>query len=478
MSKIVKNYIYNFLYQILVIAVPIITAPYLARTLGADALGEYSYVNSLTATICSFVLMGIYHYGNRQIAYVRNDPAKIDQVFWGIMSARLLIALLGTVVYFVVVFAGGKYTVLFCIYYTYLVAYFIDCTWLYVGVEDMKWAVIKNALTKIIAVACIFLFVHTPADLNQYVLIQGGSICISNLLAYTQLSRFVGKPKLVFRHIKKDILGSLYLFLPGIASMLYLQCDKIMIEWITDSSRQVAFYDYSEKIVTIPLTFITVLSTVMMPRIAFEFQNGKKENIERLLIKATKVSLFMALPMVMGLMSICSKFVPWYLGKEFQSTILSIIIISPIVLSNTLSGIAGSQYFTATNQIHILIKSQFTGVVGNLIVNALLIPRYGYLGAAVATVVTSMLCALLQLFYLNRQIRIVGVIPEVLKYLLFSCIMMLVITLLTQHMAPVPLTTIIQITIGLVVYFALCLVSHDQQIWYIIDTVAHKMLKK
>lgn len=62
--------------------------------------------------------------------------------------------------------------------------------------------------------------------------------------------------------------GSIMLFLPQVAILLYLQIGKILIETITHDIKQVAFYDMGEKIITIPLTFITVLSTVMMPRIA------------------------------------------------------------------------------------------------------------------------------------------------------------------------------------------------------------------
>ena len=76
------------------------------------------------------------------------------------------------------------------------------------------------------------------------------------------------------------------LFLPSIAATIYTQCDKVMIELITGNSSQVAFYDYSEKIVTIPLTFITALSTVMMPRIANEFKKGNNAKIQNLLISA------------------------------------------------------------------------------------------------------------------------------------------------------------------------------------------------
>ena len=127
---------------------PLITAPYLARVLGAEGTGIYSYVNSMAIMICSITMLGIYNYGNRQIAYDRDNPDKLNETFWHIMTSRFLIGVFSSIVYFFVVFAIGKYTLCFLLYYTYMLGYYVDCSWLFVGVEDMKWAVLKNTFIK------------------------------------------------------------------------------------------------------------------------------------------------------------------------------------------------------------------------------------------------------------------------------------------------------------------------------------------
>ena len=84
MGKIAKNYIYNLIYQIISIIVPLVTAPYVVRVLGAKGTGIYSYVNSLVSLITTFAMLGLFGYGNRQIAYVRDDKEKLDSTFWRI----------------------------------------------------------------------------------------------------------------------------------------------------------------------------------------------------------------------------------------------------------------------------------------------------------------------------------------------------------------------------------------------------------
>lgn len=286
---------------------------------------------------------------------------------------------------------------------------------------------------------------------------------MANLLAYTQLRRYVGSPKLIFRGTRIDIWQSAKLFLPSMASALYLECDKIMLELITGDSRQVSFYSYSEKIVMIPLSFITVLSTVMMPRIANEYTKGNKEKISSLLNRVAKFSLFIAFPMFAGVLVIVNKLIPWYLGEEFLPTITAICVISPIILTNTLSGISGGQYFTATDQTGILLKAQISAAVGNILINAILIPRFGFIGAVVATVLSSTICALVQYYHLLKQIKLPGLMRTACCYGGVSLAMFVFVYAVTHNFPASPGTSAVQIALGILFYMAVCGVMKTEE---------------
>lgn len=471
MSKITKNYIYNLLYQLFVLLVPVITAPYLARVLGANNQGVSSYIISISNVIGSITMLGIFSYGNRQIAYERDDKEKMSQTFWEIMIVRFILGIIGSALYFFVALKLTDYTQYFFIYYFWLLATYVDCTWVFVGVEDMKLAVIKNFIAKLLTVIGMFIFIKNSDDINKYLLILGLSVLIANLSAYIQLRKYILKPIIDFNNIKKHILGSINLFLPYVATLLYLQVDKIMIEVFTNTTNQVSFYDNAEKIVTIPLAFITVLSTVMMPRIANEYLKNNLTNIKNYLIKAGRISLFLAFPMTIGIMIIASKFIPWYLGHEFLPVISAIVFISPMIISNSLEGIAGRQYFTATNQIPILLKSYISTAITNIIVNIILIPKWGFIGAAIATLISSYICVLIQFYYLNKQINMMGLIPYSIRYLIYSLIMGTVVYLLSKNLEASPITTVIQILSGGSIYLFICFINKDSILKEIIDKI-------
>lgn len=473
MGKIAQNYFYNVCYQLLVLIAPIITAPYLARVLGAGNLGIYSYVNSSGNIITTVTLLGIYAYGNRQTAYVRENKCTLTSTFWEIEAVRLILGTIGTLVYIGYSVCNKTYNVYFLIYYPYILAQFIDCSWLYVGLEDMKPAVIKNAVTKLINIAGIFIFVKKKDDIWIYIAMLAATTLFANISIYTQLPKYIGKLKINRKRIPHHIKGSLNLFLPQVASLFYLQVDKVMLTWLTGRTEQVSFYDQAEKIVTIPLSVITVISTVMMPRIANEYKKNHKQTIENLLLMAGKFALCLAMPMMLGIFCIAGKFIPWYLGTEFQPTSTAIMVLSPIIVLNSLSGISGNQFFTATDQTTVLMKAYVSAAGMNVVANAVLIPHFGYVGAAAATVMSSLCSVIIQYHYMFKQLKVQRLILYAGKYFTGAVIMSGVIFLIGYVMKATAVTTVIQILIGGGIYFVFLLIVKDEML-----KEAHRLFKK
>lgn len=478
MGRITKNYIYNLAYQLLVLIAPLVTAPYLARVLGASNLGIYSYVNSSGNIVTTISLLGIYAYGNRQTAYVRDNKQELTKTFWELEVTRVILGIVGTIFYVLYAFFNAKYRFYFIVYYPYILAQFIDCSWVYVGLEDMKPAVMKNFITKLINIGGIFIFVRKRDDVWIYIFMLAVTTLIANISVYSQLPKYVDRPRGIERpdikRVSYYIKESIYLFLPQVASLFYLQVDKVMITWITKDTAQVSFYDNAEKMINIPLSIISVISTVMMPRIANEYKKNNSDVIQNLLVKAGRYALLMAFPLMVGLFCVANQFIPWYLGSEFMPTATAMRILTPIVLLNALSGISGAQYFTATNQINILLKAYVSAASLNVIVNAMLIPKFGFAGAAIATVGSSLVSVLVQYYYLSKQLEIKRLITYGLKYFAGSLIMGISIYLLTRTMKATIITTLIQVIVGVTVYLFYLFILKDEAI----SDIFKKFLKR
>ena len=72
-KSLAVNYLLNTSCQIFLLAVPLITTPYLSRTLGAGGVGVYSYTYAMVSYFLLFAVLGTNTYGQRAIAYVQDD---------------------------------------------------------------------------------------------------------------------------------------------------------------------------------------------------------------------------------------------------------------------------------------------------------------------------------------------------------------------------------------------------------------------
>ena len=111
MSKkgITSNYIYNLGYQILVLILPLITAPYISRTLGAENIGIYSYTLSISAYFILFGSLGIALYGKREIAYNQKDKKQCSIIFWEINIFRLITMSISLLLFYLIFVNGEHY---------------------------------------------------------------------------------------------------------------------------------------------------------------------------------------------------------------------------------------------------------------------------------------------------------------------------------------------------------------------------------
>ena len=57
-KSVKKNYFYNMVYQILLIVVPLVTMPYISRTLGSSRIGIVSYIESISSYLVLAMTMG------------------------------------------------------------------------------------------------------------------------------------------------------------------------------------------------------------------------------------------------------------------------------------------------------------------------------------------------------------------------------------------------------------------------------------
>lgn len=476
-KKVVLNYIYSSFYQLFLIIVPLITAPYLARTLLPTAVGINSYVSSIVQIFSLLGLIGLNNYSIREIAYVREDKNKLRKTFSELFFLRFLCLIITVVVYLIYAYFS-EYRLYFIVQLVAVLGVFVDISWFYAGLEEFRMTVTRSFIVKIINVTCIFSFIHSPSDLYLFMIISSIFSLLGNSILYFGVKKRAGKLQVRDLDIRKHVVPTLKLFLPQVASLVYLQCDKIMIKFLSDTVSNVGFYDQAERIVKMPLALITALSTVMLPRVANEFKKNNVETIKKYVTLTLKFSLFMSIPLMFGIASIAGTMIPWFLGKGYEDVVNIMITLSPIVLFISLSSVTGNQYLTAVNKTKVLTISYIVSALLNLVINFLLIPIYGPVGAAIGTISAEMCVILIQLLYIREIVTFTELFKMGIKYFVAGSIMAISCYYIGNHFGPTILSTILQILFGTFIYFGILLIVRDEFFFDNINKIYSLIRKK
>jgi len=480
-SKAIINYIYSSFYQIFLIIIPLITAPYLARTLLPEAVGINSYVCSVINIVVLLGLIGLNNYSLREIAYVRDDKKKLSKTFSELLVLRIICFAVTTIIYLIFSITS-QYRFYFLIASLNIVSSFIEIAWLYQGFEEFKVTVTRNFIVKILNVASIFIFIKGPEDLGLFIFLSAIFSVLANAALYFGVKEKIGKLTFKNLDLKRHLIPTLKLFLPQVASLIFLQCDKIMIKFLAEDISHVGFYDQAERIIKMPLALITALSVVMLPRISNEFKNKNMDTVKTYITKAFNFSLMMAIPLMFGLAAIAGTMIPWFLGKGYEEVANIMFVLAPIVLFISMSSVSGNQYLTAVDKTKILTISCVAGAIVNIIFNAIFIPMFNSVGAAIGTVGAELTVIIIQLINIKEVVRFRDLLKLSIKYLIAGIAMFVVCFLIGNKLGSSIVSTLIQICSGGAIYFIILLILRDsflkECIEKALNIVKEKFMKK
>lgn len=470
-KSIVKNYLYNLSYQLLVIILPLITTPYVSRVLGPDGIGAYSFTNSITQYFILFGALGLNLYGQREIAYKQSNKNEYSQLFYEIFILKSICLLLSIIVFYLMANNYTRYSQIFYIQIIDIVAAIFDISWLYQGLEDFKRIVIRNFLVKILGVVLIFLFVKSPSDLYIYVLCYSGTLLLGNISMFLYLPSTITKLNLKDLNIKRHAKPALILFIPQISISLYTLLDKTMIGLITSSDAEVGYYEQSQKIIKLLLTIITSLGTVMMPRIANTYAENNSKLINKYMLSTFSFVFLLSLPICFGIIGIANNFVPWFFGDGYDKVVINMIVISPIIIFIGLSNVIGTQYLLTTGKQKYYTKSVILGSIVNFLLNILFIPHFLSYGAAFATVCAECVVTSVQIYSIKKDFDIKYILKKNFKYLLMSTIMLIIVIIEGYFLSPGIISTFIQVVSGIIIYLALLIITKDESVFKILKRI-------
>lgn len=452
--NVVRNYLYNAGYQLLTLIVPFITVPYIARVLGPEGVGINSYTNSIITYFLLLGTLGITVYGNREIAYHRDNFEQRTKTFWEIELLQVMTVVVAYGLFLVFVLFQTTYRGYFLLQSLWIVAGVFDISWLFMGMEDFKKTVLRNSLVKIASLVAIFTLVKSRADVGTYIMILGLAQVLGNLTLWPYLHTVVGKPRIDFSGILSHLKPTIVLFIPQIATQVYLQLNRTMLGQF-DSVTSAGYYDFADKLVKMVLAVITATGTVMLPHMSHLAAQGSLRRLNRLLYKSFSFSSLLALPLMFGLAATANSLVPLYYGPKFSIVSQLIMIEAPVALLIGWSNVIGLQYLMPLKRVKDYTASVTYGALANIVINVPLILTLGVSGATIATVVSEVVVTAYQLFVIRDMVSYRNLFADGWKFLLAAVAMFIPVFWLNSTMSVSAISLALQVTLGIGIYFGI-----------------------
>lgn len=405
--KILKNYLLNIILVINNIFFPIILFPYISRVLTPLYFGKYNFVTSIANYFITLACLGVPTYGVRELIQKKiKGKEELKKSFSEIFYITFISSLIATILYLFFIkkfnyFEENRY--LFYIIGLNIISSFLMFDYYFIAFENHKRRTIRRIIVRMISLFFIFAYVKESKDYLKFAIIITIPEIAAKLLDFFMLKKLINynlKELNLKQHLKPLIIIFIYIFL----TTIYLNIDSTMLG-LMRTQIEVGYYNVGIKMTKIAIPLITSLGLVMSPRMIVKI---KENNIEGL-IKDMNINLnfifFLSLPIIGVLYLTADEIIIIFSGKEYLKAIIPMKIMLLIILFISISNFCASQILIPMGYENKVLKIAIIGGMSNIVLNYILIPLYGVLGASLGTLLSEGIVCILRIMELKKIVQ-------------------------------------------------------------------------
>ena len=304
----------------------------------------------------------------------------------------------------------------------------LDVGWYCTGMEQFRTIVKRNIVIKTLNIVLILTLIRAYSDLNKYTIIMAGCQLLSQIIISFVVIKDVKITLPKFSEVWPRFKPNFLLFLPTIAATVYQVMDKIMIGAIS-SKIDLAYYEYADKVIQVPLLVFGAMGTVMLSRMSN--LRAKADNSEgALLSQSMDLSMVLASICAFGLASVSVELVDVYYGVEFHSSGLIMLMLTPVIFLNGWANVLRMQYVIPRGLDSIYVKATLAGAIVNLIINFIFIPPYGSVGAAIGTIIAQLVVTFVFTVFSIKELPLKSYLKNNIPFILIGIVMFIIVKLI------------------------------------------------
>jgi len=386
---------------------PLITFPYISRVLLPEGTGKVNLAVSVIAYFNMFAQLGIPTYGIKACAKVRDDRLELSKTVHELVLINLamsMIAYIALAIAIIIIPRLREEKILYIIISASILLSSIGMEWMYQGLEEYAYITKRSVVFKAISVALMFLLVHEQSDYVIYaglLIMANGASYILNFINSRKYIDTSWKGNYDFKRHYKPIL---VFFALACTTTIYTNLDNVMLGFIKTDT-EVGLYSAAIKIKTVLVSIITALGAVLLPRAAYYVEKGFDKEFRKVTKKAMNFVVTISVPIAIFFMIYANECISVIAGPAFRDAALPMMIIMPTIICIGITNLLGFEIMVPTGRDKAVLHSTIIGATVDVIINALLIPRYGAAGAAMGTLVAEIAVLLYQVLYLKNEAK-------------------------------------------------------------------------
>lgn len=414
------NFGMNIILKISQYIFPLITLPYITRTLGTIGNGKVAFATSVIMYFSMLAQLGIPSYGVRECAKYRDDKDKLTKTVQELLLLNGLstfIAYLSLGICMILIPKLREEPILLLINAATIILNMFGMEWLYQAIEQYQYITIRNLLFKIASIILMFSLIHDTEDYILYGILTVFSSSGSYLLNLWNSRKILAHKLYIGQYDLKHHLRPIFTFFAlAVAVSIYTSMDTVMLGFIS-GNKQVAYYALSTKIKMVLASSISALGPVLLPRISYCLSCGQNEKFKDYIDKSFRFVIMSAVPVTIYFIFISPQVIDILGGVEYKPAVKCMQIITLAVIPLGFGNVACSQILTPLGKEKLIMYSTIFGAIINFFSNLLLIPYLGATGAALATVIAEGIIACVQVNFVWSEVKDIICSLPYFKYL-------------------------------------------------------------
>ena len=466
MSKSLKlNAFFNVVRNVLRLVFPLITFPYVSRVLMPEGIGKVNFANSIVMYFYTIASLGIGSYGIREAAKIRNDRLSLakftkEMLSINIVSTLVSYILLAASLVFVKKFES--YRILIIVNSSSIILNTIGFEWLYSALEEYGYITLRSIIFQIISLALTFILVRNSDDVVNYALVSVISNVGSNVCNLIHARRYLDLKTKVKLEIKKHLKPIFLLFFSSIAITVFSILDTSMVGFIKDDV-EVGYYTSASKIIRMIRDLFPAISTVMFARVSYYVGTKETQKIKEVTGQIFNLFYALSIPICMGFILLMKPILLLMCGSEFLPAVAVGQVLAPLVILSSISGYLSGAILISFGREKIYMYVEVGAALLDIVLNFAFIPKYGALGAGIATLITELVMFIVFHISVKNEISGVKIKKALVQYIISSVIMALVVYMEIKYL---PLSPILQILLGAVsgalIYFVILVIMKNE----------------